>query len=238
MPEKINLLVEAGNAKPGPAVSTKLGPLGINIGDIMNQINKKTEVFNGMQVPVEIVLEKDKSYSITISTPPTTQLIKKELSLEKGAGQPDKDKIGNISIEECIKIAKMKKDAMFTSNLKSAVKSVIGSCNSLGVLIEGKTASEMIKLVNEGKFDKEISEEKIHPSEEKKALLKNQLEEVKKELSKALEKLKAKEPGAEEKKAEEKAEEKETEKKEAKELKKETKEVKKEEKPKREEKKK
>lgn len=236
--ETIDLMVEAGKAAPNPAVAQKLGPLGINIGEVMNQVNKKTEPFKGMQVPVKIKIDtRAKVVSdIEVGTPPTTQLIKKELNLQKGSGQPDKEKIANISIEECIKVAKMKKDAMCTNNLKAAVKSVVGSCNSLGVLIEGKTASEIVKNINEGKFDKEILDEITQPSEEKKKFLKKQLEEVQKELSRALEKLKATEELNKEGKPKETEEKKEPETKETKA--KETKEAKKEEKPKKEEKKK
>ncbi len=191
--ETIDLMVDAGKAVPGPAVAQKLGPMGINIGEVINKINKKTESFKGMQVPVKLKIDtKAKEVSdIEVGTPPTTQLIKKELNLEKGSGKPDKEKVANISIEQCIKIAKMKRDAMYTSNLKQAVKTVAGSCNSLGVLVEGKTSNAVIQDIDNGKYDKEISEEKTDLQEQKKKLLQQQLQEVQAELAKQLEKLKA-----------------------------------------------
>ena len=207
MAETIELMVDGGKAAPSPAISQKLGPLGINIGEVMNRVNKKTESFRGMQVPVKLKLDtKAKEVTdIEVGTPPTTQLIKKELGLEKGAGRPDKEKVANISIEQCIKVAKMKKEAMYTNTLKTAVKSVVGSCNSLGVLIEGKQASEIEKEINHGKYDSEINEEKTEPSEAKKKLLQNQLKEVQEILIKEQEKLKAAE-AEQEKPKEEKAE--------------------------------
>ena len=177
-----------------------------------------------MQVPVKLKIDtKSKEVSdIEVGTPATTQLIKKELNLEKGSGQPNKEKIANISIEQCIKIAKMKKDAMFTDNLKQAVKTVAGSCNSLGVLIEGKTSDQIVKDINEGKFDKKIQEEKTELSEERKKELQNQLKEMQEELAKQLEKLKAAKQ-KEEPKAEQPEAQKEEVKEEAKEEKKEVK---------------
>ncbi len=191
MPETIDMLVDGGKATPTPAVAQKLGPMKINIGEVMNKINEKTSSFQGMQVPVKININKDKSFDISVGTPPTSDLIKKELKLEKGSGTPDKQKVANISIEECIKIAKMKIGSMYTDNLKSAVKSIAGSCNSLGVLIEGKSASEICKEIEKGEYDSEINFEKTEPSEEKKKILKKQLKEVQAEITKKLEKLKA-----------------------------------------------
>ena len=120
-----------------------------------------------------------------------TELIKKELKVEKGSGQPDKEKIANISIEQCIKIAKMKKDHMLTRDLKAAVKSIAGSCSSLGILVEGKTGSEIVKEINQGNYDKEIQAEKTDLLPEKKKTLEQQLGEIKEKLAKELAKLKA-----------------------------------------------
>ena len=182
--ETIDLMVDAGHAKPNPSIAQKLGPMGINIGEVMNKINNRTTDFKGMQVPIKLTIDsKTKDIKIEVGTPPTTQLIKKELSIEKGSSKPDKEKVANISIEQCIKIAKMKKEAMFTNDLKSAVKTVAGSCNSLGVLIEGKFSNGIIKDIDAGKYDTEIKQEKTETPEEKKKLLKEQLTLVNQELS-------------------------------------------------------
>lgn len=190
--ETIDMMVEAGKATAGPAVGQKLGPLKINIAEVLKEINKKTSDFKGMKVPVKLIIDKDtKKFEIEVGLPPTTELIKSELKLEKGSGIPDKYKIGNISIEQVIKISKMKQQGMYTNNLKSAVKSAIGSCNSLGVLIESRTAPEIIKEINQGKYDKEINEQKTQPSEEKLKQLQKDLELKQEQGKQYLEKIEA-----------------------------------------------
>ncbi|MEK6952033.1 MAG: 50S ribosomal protein L11 [Nanoarchaeota archaeon] len=195
--ETIDLMIDGGNAKPNATISQKLGPMKMNISQIMSDVNKKTESFKGMQVPVKLFVDtKTKEYKIEIGTPPTSELIKKETGLQKGSGTPDKQKVANISIEQCIKIAKMKMDGMYTDNLKSALKSVVGSCNSLGVLIEGKISSQIRIDIDNGVYDKEINSEKTEASDEKKKLLQTQLKEVQERITKELEKLKAAEAEA------------------------------------------
>jgi large subunit ribosomal protein L11 len=190
MSEKITILVEGGKASGGPPVGSTLGPMGINVSEVVNDINQKTSSFKGMKVPVDIIIEKDKSYKIEVGTPPVSQLIKKELNLDKGSGTPNIDKKANMGIEQAIKVAKMKQDSMFTRNLKSAVKSVVGSANAAGILVEGLKAVEVNPLIDEGKFDNEINNETTEVPQEKKAILKSQLEAVQESMQKELEKKK------------------------------------------------
>lgn len=186
------MMVEGGKAVVTPTIAQKLGPMKINMGEVLQNVNKKTKDFVGMQVPVKLIVDTDtKEVSIEVGIPPVTQLIKKELSLELGSPKPDKIKVGNISIEQVIKITKMKKEDMCIKNLKSGVKTVIGSCNSLGVLVEGKQAAKVSKEVAEGKYDKEISEEKTEPSKEKLEELKEQFKVIKKAQQAEEDKLKA-----------------------------------------------
>lgn len=189
--EKLEMLVEGGKATVTPAIAQKLGPMKTNMGEVLQKVNDKTKDFKGMQVPVKLIVDTEtKEVEVEVGTPPTTELIKKELNLKKGSPKPDKIKVGNISIEQVIKIAKMKKDSMFINNLKAGVKTVVGSCNSVGVLVEGKPAAEVSKEISEGKYDKEIQEEKIEPSQEKLQLLKEQFTKVEEEQAAELEKLK------------------------------------------------
>src|SRR3989344_6593135 len=198
--ETLQLMVEGGKAVAGAAIAQKLGPLKVNIQDVLKKVNDNTAAFKGMQVPVTVRVDtKTKDISIDVGTPPTSQLIKKELGLEKGSGQPDKEKIANIAIEQCIKIAQMKMGNMYTFDLKAAVKSVAGSCNSLGILIEGKTSREVTKDIDNGIYDNEISQRKTEIGSEKKERLLIQLTEVKERLLKEAAKLKAVEEAAAEK---------------------------------------
>ena len=157
----IKLIVEGGSMKPGPAVAQQIGPMGINLGKVIDDVNKATSEFKGMKVPVEINIDsKSKTYLITVSSPPVSELIKKELKLEKGSGAAGSTKIGNLAIEQIISIAKTKMPGMLAKDLKAAAKLVIGSCLSSGVLVESKDPREIIQEINEGKYDKEIKAEK------------------------------------------------------------------------------
>ena len=145
-----------------------------------------------MQVPVKLTVDTEtKETEIEVGTPPTTELIKKELEIEKGSGEPNKNKIANMAIEQVIKIAKMKQDSFFTKNPASSVKCVIGSANSLGILVEGKTGDDLIPRIEGGKFKDEIEQGKDEMSPEKKPILEQQLKQKQVELEKELAKLEA-----------------------------------------------
>lgn len=188
MADKIEILVEGGKATPAPPLGPKLGELKMNVGQVITEINKKTADFKGMKVPVIIEIQKDKSYTITVGTPPTSQLIKKEIGIELGSGEPNKIKVANASIEQIIKVAKMKQGSMFAKDLKSAVKSVVGSLVSMGILIEGKEPKEIIREIDDGKYDKAIKEGRTEMSPERvaefKAMTKDLQEKAKRELEK------------------------------------------------------
>jgi len=186
--ETIESLVEGGKATAAPPLGPALGPLGVNIGEIVNAINEKTKDFKGMQVPVKVTVDSDtKEFEISVGTPPVSSLLLKEAGVEKGAGNPLQDKVADVLIEQVIKVAKMKEDALLGKTLKEKVKEVMGSANSMGILVEGKPAVDAIKLVNEGKFDKEIKEEKTEISAEEM----KKLEEEKKRLAEEMEERRA-----------------------------------------------
>lgn len=168
----VKLIVEGGAMKPGPAVAQQLGPLGINLGKVIADVNTATAGFKGVKVPVEIDANaKTKSFTIKVFSPPVAELIKKELGLERGSGAPHETKVGNMAIEQVISVAKTKLPNMLARNLKAAVKLVIGSCVSLGVLIEDKPAKDVEKDVDAGMYDKEIKAEKTDIDADKKARL-------------------------------------------------------------------
>jgi large subunit ribosomal protein L11 len=168
----IKLLIDGGDMKPSAAISQKLGPLGINIGKVIQDVNKSTANFKGMRVPVELdVNPKTKDFSVHVSSPPTAELIKKEIGIDLASGASKKVKVGNLAIEQLINIAKTKSPNMTSGSLKSAVRSVVGSCLSLGVLIENKEAKEVEQEILEGKYDSEINSEKTEVSTEKRGEL-------------------------------------------------------------------
>lgn len=176
----IESLVEGGKATAGPPLGPALGPTGINIKEVIDAINQKTKDFSGMKVPIKVFIDKAaRKFRITVGTPPTSQLIKKELGIEKGSGSPLQDKVADMMIEQAIKVAKMKRDSLHAKDMFGAVKTVIGTCVSMGVLIEGREPKQAIQDINDGKFDAEIKSEKTElTAEERKAL-----EEEKKRLA-------------------------------------------------------
>jgi large subunit ribosomal protein L11 len=158
MAETIEALVEGGKATAGPPLGPALGPLGVNIMEIINAINTKTKDFNGMKVPVKIIIDsKSKSYDIEIGTPPAASLILNELGAEKGSGAPSTHKIGNITIDQAIKVARMKQQNLLGKTLKEKTKEIIGTCVSIGVRVEGKTPVEVQKEIDSGLYDSKFA---------------------------------------------------------------------------------
>ena len=175
----VDALVEGGKASAAPPLGSSLGPLKVNIGQVVAQINDKTKDFKGMKVPVKVIVDtEDKTFTITIGTPPASQLIMKEINIEQGSGEPNATKVGSISFEQVIKVAKMKSSSLLVNNLKAGVKTVVGSCQSMGILIDGKTAKEITQEINEGKYDILIQSEKTEPSQEKRQEMENLTKEL------------------------------------------------------------
>ena len=165
----IKILADGGNMSPGPALSQKLGPAGINMGQVIAKVNDSTKDFKGMKVPIELHINPStKQFEVQVFSPPVSGLLKKELGIPKGSGLQVKEKVANASIEQIIFIAKTKMPNLLCKDLKSAVKTVAGTCTSLGILIENKMPLEVIKEIDAGKYDKEISQEKTQTSPDKK----------------------------------------------------------------------
>lgn len=153
MPETLEVLVPGGEASPGPPLGPAIGPLGVNIMEVVELVNEKTKSFNGMQVPVKITIGDDKSIDITVGTPPTSALIMQEAGLEKGSGEAGKHYVGDISIKQIIKIAGMKKGSMLSLSLKNTVKEILGTCSSMGIKVDGKKPQEVQSEIDEGNYD-------------------------------------------------------------------------------------
>ncbi|HDM36982.1 MAG TPA: 50S ribosomal protein L11 [Candidatus Syntrophoarchaeum butanivorans] len=152
MPEVIEVLVTAGKATAGPPLGPALGPLGVNIKEVVDEINRKTQGYEGMQVPVIITVEGS-DVNIEVGSPPTSALIKKELGIEVAKREDIDDVVGNLTIEQVINIAKMKIDSMLSSNLKNALKEVLGTCVSMGVTVDGLRPKEVQRRIDRGEYD-------------------------------------------------------------------------------------
>ncbi|PWB54174.1 MAG: 50S ribosomal protein L11 [Candidatus Methanoperedenaceae archaeon] len=156
----VEALVSGGSASAGPPLGPSLGPLGVNVKAIIDKINEQTAAFKGMQVPIKVIVDDKKQFTITVGTPPTSALIIKEAGIEKGSGTPNTQTVGNITAKQAIRIAKMKQNDTLAKSLKNTVKEIVGSCVPLGVTFEGLKPKEAIAAINSGKFDSEFSEPK------------------------------------------------------------------------------
>lgn len=152
----VEVLIEAGKASPGPPLGPALGPLGVNIKEVVSTVNELTKGYEGMEVPVKITVDAGK-VDITVGVPPTSALIKKELGIEKAKTDSATDYTGDISIKQIKEIAKKKKGEMLANSLKNAIKEVIGTCVSMHLRVEGNDAKEIQKDIEEGKYDEVIT---------------------------------------------------------------------------------
>jgi len=158
MPEQsIKALVEGGKASPAPPLGPALGGAGLNIGKVVSELNAKTKEFAGMKVPVEILYDTaDKTkIRVVVGVPPVSELLKKELGLQKGAGKHDAP-IGDVKMPVIVKIAKAKLPSMQSLTLKNGVKEVLGTCITLGLTVEGKPPRVIQAEVSQGKWDQLI----------------------------------------------------------------------------------
>ena len=153
MPEKLEVLVDGGKATPGPPLGPALGPLGVNVIQVVSAINEKTKAFMGMKVPVTLLVDsKTKEFEIKVGTPPTTALIMKELGLEKGSGTPNSDFVGNLTVHQVEKIGEMKRDSMLAKDKRGRFREVVGTCVSMGVTVDGKDPRKVITEIDEGGY--------------------------------------------------------------------------------------
>lgn len=154
MAEVIEALVDGGKANAGPPLGPALGPLGLNIMEVIKEINEKTKAFQGMKVPVKVTVDpQTKSFEVSVGTPPTSALIKKELGIEKGSGDARNQKVGNLTFEQVKKIVAMKETSLLGKDMKERAKEIIGTCQSMGITVEGKNPKEILKEIDSGKYD-------------------------------------------------------------------------------------
>lgn len=157
--QTVETIVEGGKAVTGPAMGQVLGPLGVNIGDVIAKINESTKDYAGMKVPVKIVVDdQTKAFEIKVGTPPASSLILKEAGLEKGSSSQT-EPVGNISIEQAAKIAKMKYGDLLGNDLKNKVKEILGSCVTMGIKAENQDPRDIQQKIDAGVYDSRLKED-------------------------------------------------------------------------------
>jgi len=133
----IKLHIPAGNANPSPPVGPALGQHGVNIMEFCKAYNAKTKEKQGYIIPVVITVYADRSFSFITKTPPASELLKKSANVDKGSGEPNRDKIGQVTKQQVKEIAKMKMEDLNAANLDNAVRMIEGTARSMGITIEG-----------------------------------------------------------------------------------------------------
>ena len=156
--QSVSALVTGGQASAGPPLGPALGPLGVNIMQIIQTINDKTKDFEGMKVPVTVnVNTKTKQWDVIVGIPSAAALLLKEAGIQKGSGTSGSTWVGDIKVESIVKVAKAKLEKSYASSLKSVAKEVVGTCLPLGIKIEGKTPKEFTAEINAGKWDTQLN---------------------------------------------------------------------------------
>jgi len=155
--KSVTVIVSGGQASPGPPLGPTLGPLGVNVGAVVGEINRLTQEFTGMKVPVTVsVNTATKQFTITVGVPTTAALVVREVKGGKGSGAPHSTKIGDLKFEQVLKIASTKRAGSYASSLRAAAKEVLGTCLSLGVTVEGEDPKEINRRIDQGVYDDAI----------------------------------------------------------------------------------
>ena len=132
----VKLQIPAGRANPAPPVGTALGPQGINIMAFCKEFNSRTQAQDGTILPVEVTIYADKSFTFITKTPPAAVLLKKEAGIEKGSGQPNRNKVGSVTRAQIRKIAEIKLPDLNCDSIESAMAMVAGAARSMGLEVK------------------------------------------------------------------------------------------------------
>jgi large subunit ribosomal protein L11 len=155
----VKALVTGGSASGGPPIGPAVGPTGINIKDVVDAVNEKTKVFEGLSVPVRIECDPaTKEFEIFVETPSTSSLIMKELGAVKGAMDTE-ESIGDLTLEQVKNVVEAKKDMFLEKTFKAAVKSVLGTALSVGATVEGESPKTIQKRIDNGEYDDQLQED-------------------------------------------------------------------------------
>ena len=146
MADEVSVLVEGGKASAGPPLGPALGPLGVNVGQVVAQINEQTKQFAGMRVPVLVkVNPSTRSFTLVVGRPPVAALLLKEAGKEKGSGKAKSEVIGDVSLDAVKRIAEAKGGDMHGRSIEEKMNQVIGTCVSLGVTVDGEDPRLLLK---------------------------------------------------------------------------------------------
>ena len=136
----IKLQIQAGQANPAPPVGSALGAHGVNIMEFCKAYNAATEDQRGNVVPVEITVYEDRSFTFKLKTPPAAKLLLKAANLQKGSGEPNTNKVGSVTWDQCKEIAQTKMEDLNANDLDMGARIIAGTARSMGIEVKGATA--------------------------------------------------------------------------------------------------
>ena len=146
MADEVSVLVEGGKATAGPPLGPALGPLGVNVVQVVAQINEQTKGFAGMRVPVLVKVDPaTRQFTLVVGRPPVAALLLKEAGKEKGSGKPRSEVLGDVSMEAIQKIAEAKGDDLFGRGPDEKMNQVLGTCVSMGLTVDGEDPRQLLK---------------------------------------------------------------------------------------------
>ena len=146
-------MIEGGKATTGPPFGPALGPFGVNISGIVEEINKKTADYSGIKIPVKVIVNTEtKAFRVEVGSPTTSALILKELGVQLGAKVKD-ETVGNLTMEQVMKIVKAKGEKIYGNTLADRAKQVLGTCNSMGVTCDGEKPTVTIEKIEKGEIE-------------------------------------------------------------------------------------
>ena len=153
-----NFIVNGGKATGGPPIGPALGPLGVNIMQIVNDINAKTKEYDGLPVPVDVIIETDsRAFEVKVGMLTTFALISQTTGIGKGSGEPNSDYVADMTFEQLIGIAKKKREGIYAASLPKAVREVLGTCQSAGVTIDGRHAKQVQEAILAGEYNEQLA---------------------------------------------------------------------------------
>jgi large subunit ribosomal protein L11 len=145
--------VKGGQAAPGPQFD-QIKKAGVNVDKLIEDVNEATKRYKGFEVQVKVVVDGETGeYDLEVKPPTTTELLLKAVGASEPSGDPMHKKIGDLPFEKIIEIAILKKPSLTAKTLKAAVKTIIGSARSIGITIDGKDGKQVIREIEEGRYD-------------------------------------------------------------------------------------
>ena len=146
MGAEVSILVEGGKAAAGATLGAALGPLGVNVGQVVQRINEETKQFAGMRVPVIVKVDPaTRNFTLAVGRPPVAALLLKEAGKEKGSGKSKSEVIGDVSLEAVQQIAEAKSSDLFGASLDKQMNQVIGTCVSMGITVDGQDPRALLR---------------------------------------------------------------------------------------------